>query len=88
MLVAPGVPKPNIEPSIREQEPRGFIFIIDNPSIRRVQEPMLQPYRFEPLSDGGVLLLYPEEGEQITILGLDDVLLGGVPKVLTVLEEV
>ena len=69
VLIASTVAQPHIVPSVCEHEGRRLILIIDEPSVRTVDESVLENDRLQALSNGASLSLDSEHGEDVAVLG-------------------
>ena len=87
MFVAAAVAEPHVVPGVGEDEPRGFVGVVEDPGVGAVEETVLDEDRFEAWADGGVLLLDAEVREDVPVVGLDEVLLDRVVEVVAVLHE-
>ena len=88
MLISSTVSQPYIISGVRKDEGWCFVLVIDNPSIRTVQKPMLEEDRLESLPDVRVFLLDPEQSEDITILGGNIMVLARIVIILAVVGEI
>ena len=88
VLIPTTVAQPNIISSISQHKSGSFVFIIDNPSIRGVNESMLQENRFKAIFNLGSFLLYSENPQNISILSCDIVVLNWIVEVPAIVSEI
>ena len=88
MFVTSAISKPNIISLICDHEGRSLVFVIDEPSIRTIKESMLKNNRFQPFLNDTIFPLNSEDGQDVSIISDNMVLLNGVIVEFAVVSEV
>jgi hypothetical protein len=69
VLIAATVAQPHVVASVGEHESRRLILIVDDPSVRTVDQPVLEDDGLQALSNGATFSLDSEHGEDVAVLG-------------------
>jgi len=87
VLVATAVGEPDVKVPVREKEGAAEVFVVDDPGVRGVKQPVLHKDNWLPRSELHVLSRDPEVLEDVPVLGRDVVHLHQVLVVETQLLE-
>ena len=88
MLIASAVAHPNVITFVGQHEARSLVLVVNKPSIRAVEEPVLEEDGDEAqLFDGGVFLLDAVECIDIAVICNNVVSLDGVVEVFAVIQD-
>lgn len=87
VFVASAIAQPHIVALVGQHKGGCLVLIINDPSVRRVDETVLEDDWLEALLDGTPLLLYSEHCEDIAVLGDDLVRLSRVIVVFAICQK-
>lgn len=87
VFVPPAVAQPDVVALVGQHESRRFVFVVDKPGVRTVEQAMLQDDWLCPVLDLRALTLYPKHSENVSVLSDDPVSLHRIIVVLAVVSK-